>query len=294
LQIGVALPQTMLEAGSAHRLARFAARAEQLGIDSLWVQEDTIGPNGTADPLPVLAIAASSTVRVELGVAVLILPMHRTAALAKTTATIDHLSAGRLIVGVGAGGASLPYELLGGDRRHRGAQVEQAIVELRRLWASGDITPAPPGPGRPPLWIGGHSAPALRRAAALADGFIGGGAASTVAFGRQVERLRVELAAHDRREAEFPIAKRVYLAIGSEGSRSRLHDWLRWYYGSDELARSVAVAGGPDECIAGLAAVVRAGARHLVLNFVFDEEQQLELAAASILTRRRELADEIR
>src|SRR5262245_31845027 len=118
--IGVALPQTGLAPGSADRTARFAARAEALGFDSLWVQEDTVGASGTADPLTMLAIASATTRVVQLGVAVLILPLQQVVQLAKTAATIDHLSGGRLVVGVGVGGDAVPYERVGVDRRSRG------------------------------------------------------------------------------------------------------------------------------------------------------------------------------
>lgn len=291
--IGVGLPQTGLLPGSADRIAQFAARAEEIGFDSAWVQEDTVGVNGTADPLSLLAIASSSTVAIQLGVAVVILPLHRAVQLAKTAATLDHLSGGRLIVGVGVGGEGLPYELFGVDRRNRGPLVDRTIAELRQLWASGAITPAPTRPSGPSLWIGGHSAAALRRAAAIADGFVGGGAASTGSFARQVELLRAELIERGRPADDYPIAKRIYLALGAK-SLPRLRDWLAWYYGDAELARSVALAGDADTCMAGLAEVVRAGARHLILNFVFDEEQQLEAAAATLLARRDELSDEAR
>lgn len=113
LRVGVALPQTFGSARVDARLVTTAAvEIEALGFDGIWVQEDVLTRSGTLDALISLAYAAALTTRVDLGTAVLIAPLYDPVHLAKQIATLDQLSGGRLIVGVGLGGDSSQYPRL--------------------------------------------------------------------------------------------------------------------------------------------------------------------------------------
>lgn len=189
---------------SRQTLLGVARRAEALGYDSLWVSDHVVlpwtirsrypyNPTGefplprTADflePLTALALVAGVTERVRLGTSVLVLPHRHPVLLAKMAATLDHLAPGRVVLGVGVGWMREEIELLGGPFEGRGAWSDEALRVMRACWTeeraafSGrhfrfDPVACFPRPARGtiPIWIGGHTPAALRRAAALGDGW---------------------------------------------------------------------------------------------------------------------------
>jgi len=159
---------------------------EQLGFDSVWSGEHLLYHGPTLDALIVLAAYAARTERLKVGSSVLLLPLRPPALVAKAAATLDVLSGGRLILGVGVGGEYPPeFEAVGIPLAERGARADEALAILKLLW-SGDpasfegrfyrlpevrLNPPPAQPGGPPIWVGGRSWAARRRAARLGDGW---------------------------------------------------------------------------------------------------------------------------
>lgn len=125
------------------------------------------------ESLAVLAALAAKTTRVRIGTAVLLLAMRNPVVVAKTLASIDRLSEGRLTVGIGVGGEFRDeWTAVGADHRRRGATTDRMIDELRSLWGSdSELYPKPLG--TLPIWIGGRSDAALRRAGRAGDGWMG-------------------------------------------------------------------------------------------------------------------------
>jgi probable F420-dependent oxidoreductase len=187
MRFGFTLPNNMGVVDPAE-VAEVAADCERLGFDSVWVAHhvlnigyvrERLGERPYHDALTILTWAATRTSRVELGTSVLVLPYLHPMTLAKQLATIDHLSKGRLVVGVGAG--SLPDEnaALGVPYTERGAFCDEFLDVLTALWAPGSATvsgrfwnaadivssPKPYRTPHPPIVVGGNRAPALRRAA---------------------------------------------------------------------------------------------------------------------------------
>lgn len=177
-----------------HEVAGLGVRAEVLGFDSVWVNHhvlnvgyvrDRLGDRPYHDALVLLTWLAAKTSRVTLGTSVLVMPYLHPMVLAKQLATLDHLSSGRLVVGVGAG--SLPEEnaALGVPYDSRGAYCNEFIEVLRKLWTDERASfvgqffsfeniissPKPLQRPHPPIVIGGNRPPALRRAARLGDGW---------------------------------------------------------------------------------------------------------------------------
>jgi probable F420-dependent oxidoreductase len=163
-----------------------ARAAEQAGIDDLWVADhiaippdDAEGSEGRyLDPLATLAFLAGVTRRIGLGTGVLVLPYRPPLATAKWIATIQELSGGRLLLGVGAGWMDAEFRAVGVDRRRRGAITDQTLAFLHRCFA-GDVVEANgqpflfrPRPPRPPIFVGGAAPHALRRAAQFGDGWM--------------------------------------------------------------------------------------------------------------------------
>jgi len=182
----------------------FARRMESLGYESLWASDHVVipysiqsrypyGETGTfplppesnfLEPLATLSLVAGVTERVKLGTTVLVLPHRHPVLTAKAVATLDHLSGGRVILGAGVGWMREEIELLGAPFDRRGAWTDEAIHVMRACWryertqfrgeffAFDDVAVFPkPTRGDIPIWIGGHTARALKRVATLGDGW---------------------------------------------------------------------------------------------------------------------------
>ncbi len=305
--IGFAIPQTYTDPqASIDRLEQFFVEVEQAGIDSLWVQEQLLGHDQSFEPLAMLAFAAARTRSPRLGTAAIIAPLRNAVSLAKTLATIDQLSRGRLTVGLALGDALGFYRAMGLDATERVARLEEAVDVMRRLWTDDRVTfdgrfchledapmePKPVQAGGPPIWLGAHRPPALRRAVHLGSGFIGAGAASVEAFAAQATLVREELARSERRAEGFTIAKKVYLAADRDPDAARrgLTEWFRIHWGAHDgeaLAAKVGVAGTPAEVLTRLRAVRRAGGELLILNPVFDEMRQFRILSDEVIPQLR-------
>ena len=205
IRLGVQLPHFGPHA-TADGVGAFAERAEQLGFDSLWVGDHVVLPTQTEGDYPyqkgglpaenlspfyealtTLSFVAGRTSRVRLGTSILVAAYRHPVLAAKMLSTLDVLSGGRLVLGLGAGWLPEEFELTGApDFARRGAVLEEIIAIYDRLWSDrvtrfeGDqwslremiFDPLPAQRPRPPLWIGGNAKPALRRAARLGDGWM--------------------------------------------------------------------------------------------------------------------------
>jgi probable F420-dependent oxidoreductase len=236
--------------GAAAELAR---AAEEAGFESLWTVDHVVVPSGyespypysrsgrmaggvedfdLADPLIWLAYAAAVTDRLVLGTGVLVLPQRNPLVLAKQAASLDVLSGGRLVLGIGAGWLAEEFAALGVPFRGRGDRTDEAIAALRALWSEGaashrgdafdfeDVYCRPrPARGSIPIVVGGHSRRAARRAGELGDGFFPNG--------RSVETVG-DLIAHARRCAEDAgrDPDRLEITVGSKPDADSVAGWM--------------------------------------------------------------------
>ena len=193
MQFGVMLPHRWLYA-AGKSISDFAREAEALGYTSLWVTDHIVVPSYRMErghifyeALTTLAYVSSITSRCHLGVAVLALPPRNPVLVAKQVATLDALSAGRVILGVGTGWIEEELRYLGAPWSARGRMLDEAIRVLRKLWSDenansfqGHYTaftevacfPKPAQPGGPRVLIGGMTASSLKRAATVGDGWM--------------------------------------------------------------------------------------------------------------------------
>jgi probable F420-dependent oxidoreductase len=161
--------------------------AEALGFDSAWVSEHHGSGDGYMPSLlPTLAAFAAATERIKLGTGVLLTPLHHPLRVAEDAATVDLISGGRLILGLGLAWRPEEFRMLGIPYEERVRRTVETIEILRRSWTGErfsyegrvfsfdrvQITPAPERPEGPPIWLGGSVEPAIRRAGRLADGYI--------------------------------------------------------------------------------------------------------------------------
>ena len=311
LLFGIAAPQIHTRFPvELERIRRCIERAEALGFHSLWVQEQTglRAAAGALEGVSMLSFAAALTRRILLGNAVFLINLRNPIQLAKSLASLDHLSQGRLIVGVGLGGVTTLYEAYGLSPEHRVARFAEALMLMKKLWTEENFTfegkfwrienasllPRPFQKPHPPIWFGGNSPAALKRAVKHGSGFLGAGSSSSAAFKAQVQIVLSALAAAEKEVADFMIGKRVYLAVDKDRERAarRLRDWFGSYYGQADLAERVAVWGSAEKCVEGLRQIVAAGARLLILSPVFDLMEQMEVLASEVVPRVREYKDE--
>jgi probable F420-dependent oxidoreductase len=221
---GIHLPQAG-PAASGEAMRQAAVLAEELGYSDVWVSDHVAGPTGADyppsayvfEPLVALTWVAAHTNRVGLGTTVLVLPMRNPLIVAKMVASLDHLSGGRVILGIAAGWLEAEFNALGVPFAERGQRTDEAIDIMRRVWTDDHITAdypvhnahfvsmrTKPQPQRHlPLWIGGHADVALRRAIAVGDGWHGA-FLSPEQTARRVKKLRAE-----RPESSFPISMRT-------------------------------------------------------------------------------------
>ena len=164
-----------------------AELAESIGYDSLWAGDHVSFHNPILDVTVALSCFAARTERIALGAGVVLLPLRHPSLVAREMASLDYLSGGRVVLGVGVGGeGGKDFEAVGVDPRERGARTDEAMRALRELFSGPEasfhgrffsfegitIEPSPVQPGGPPLWVGGRSPAAQRRAGRLGDGWM--------------------------------------------------------------------------------------------------------------------------
>jgi alkanesulfonate monooxygenase SsuD/methylene tetrahydromethanopterin reductase-like flavin-dependent oxidoreductase (luciferase family) len=231
---------------------------------------------------------------------VFVTPLHGPVHLAKSIATLDQLSRGRLEVGVGTGGRGRMFSAFGVDPASLVARFNEGLRLMKACWTEPRITfegrfwqldgaamePKPFQKPYPPIWFGGNHPDALRRAVRHGDGFFGAGATTTERFAEQVRIVREALGEQRRDAAGFRIAKRVYIAVDDDAARAdrNISSALERLYGQTGLA-SVAVAGPPEACVRGLREIADAGAEMILLNPLFEETAQMERLAAEVVPR---------
>ncbi len=285
-----------------------AQRCEVLGFDSLWTGDHISFHNPLYESLTLLASYAGITRRVKLGSAVYLLALRHPTVAAKITSTLDVLSGGRLIFGVGVGGENpKEFEACGVPHNERGARVTEGIEVVRTLWrdspasfkgrftqfAGVSIDPKPVQQPGPPVWVGGRSDAALARAGRQGDGWV----SYVVQPERYAQSLqRIERAAADvgRTLEGFVPAHLTFIAVGRD-YESAEKTWVRLLskrYAQDfaPLARKYGIIGTPPQCAEQLDRFVQAGCRYFLMDAICDlpdEREQLEVIAAQILPRFR-------
>ena len=278
MEFGVTIPNNWgLEDPQA--VIGFGLLAEELGYDSVWTM-DHLFNNGYIrerlddkpyyHPMATLSHISALTSRVRLGTSVLVLPYHNPVELAKYAASLDQMSGGRVVLGVGVGAMTPEFEALGIPMNQRGSLTNEAMDLMRELWSNEDprfnsdrwqfsdlkFSPKPlqttEGSPHVPLWVGGSSPGALRRAARRGDGWHPSGvSAEEFAIGRQRVRELAESAG--RNPDDLVMSARVEVEAHGGPSSQRAAD------------RSRLPGDDPAGMIAGIAAYGDAGVQHIVL-----------------------------
>src|SRR4051812_28462598 len=282
MDIGIGLPNTVL--GVDRRgIVDWAQEAEEAGFASLGTIDRVAYDN--YEPLISLAAAAAVTEKIRLTTDILLGPVRRTAQLAKQSATIDHLSGGRLVLGLAVGGREDDYELSGVDFHKRGQIMDRQLEELTSLWKrEGDFGPRPANGERPSVLIGGSADAVFRRAAKYADGWtLGGGTPD--AFREGKEKMREAWSAEGR-DGEPRTMALFYFALGDRAEEDARHALGSYYAFLGEYADQIVASAAKDEdTVRGyIAAFEEAGADEVICFPASADPAQVELLASAALT----------
>jgi probable F420-dependent oxidoreductase len=274
-------------------LVELVELVDRSGYDSLWVGDHISFAVPVLDPLLQLAQAAVVSRRLTLGTSVYLLPLRHPAPVAKQVSTLDHLTEGRLIFGVGVGGEfPREYEVCGVPRGERGARLSEGIALLRRFWSGepvshtggfygtfSDIPMQPPArqPGGPPIWCGGRSAGALRRTGRLADGWL------SYVVTPEMYRASLETiaaAAHEagRSMTRFGTGHLLFTRIDDSYDKAldAATETLSVRYAMDfrRAAQRYCALGRPDQVAERIREFHAAGVRHVALDLLGPYEQR--------------------
>jgi probable F420-dependent oxidoreductase len=302
LRIGYLLPtrESVMEGRpQGEPLLALGERAEKLGYDSVWVG-DSLLARPRHEPITLLAAVAARTRRVALGTAVLLPILRNPVLLAHQVATLDQISAGRVILGVGIAtdvpnvraefrAAGVPFEKRVGTLLE-GLRLAKALwsgkpVDWDGRWhvEKGVLAPTPQRPGGPPIWGGGSAPAAVQRAGRHFDGWFPTGP-DAKGWGEQWRQVQAHAREAGRNPADIEAAVYLTLAVDNDPAKAsqRIDDFLSGYYGQrpDVLKKRQACFSGPASAAAEwINGYVEQGVRYVVLRFAGDHERHLELFA---------------
>src|SRR5499427_8430099 len=293
------------EMPDARALIDYGVRMEALGYESLWAWDHILLGVEPSFPiqesLAILTAVAARTTKIKVGTGILVLPMRNAVLLAKELATIDHISAGRLIVGAAVGWYKREFDSLGADFHQRGKVMEQSLEVINRLWTEekvdGDyppyklrgavLYPKPLQKPRPPILIGGYVDAVLKRAATKGDGWLTyfytpesykRGWEKILAFAREAGRDPKSLTGTN------PLA--ILVGTSRAGAEEPMRKWLQTEWDVAAWSESTiehAIRGSVAECVEQLRAHVASGVHRIILIPYRYQPEQVEIIAREIV-----------
>jgi probable F420-dependent oxidoreductase len=294
IAFGMSLPHRSPDPIGVAEVRGVAQRAEALGFRDLWVTENTLDHATCLDPVVALTYAAAVTNTIRLGASVVVLAVHSPLMVAHQWATLDLLSNGRAILGVGLG-REHHYREFEVPEAGRVTRFREELAIIKALWTQpavnfqgrfyhlegATMAPKPIQQPHVPIWMGVGHPNAIRRTASLADGWMGSGSSRIADFARSVPLLKDALAAAGRDPAAFPISKRIFVAVDEKAdqARSQLHRWFTEVYRDPDGTEGSGLYGTVEQVRERLEEVVAMGANHLLLNPVSQYTEQVEAVA---------------
>jgi probable F420-dependent oxidoreductase len=272
----------------------FASTAERLGFASLWLGDHLAFHVPVLESLTYLTAVAARTERLKVGTSVYLLPLRHPTLVAKITSTLDILSAGRLIFGVGIGGENpREFEASGTEVRQRATRTDEGLEVLKRLWTESNVThhgrhyrftnvtlePKPVQKPHPPIWIGARSDAGLRRAARTGDGWVS--VMITPARYRSCQQHIIELAQqHSRSLDGFVFAHYAFLYVTDNlpAGRRMATEFLSRLYNQpfETLIDRIGIVGPAEACVEKLQQFIDAGVAYLILAPTCNAQEQVK------------------
>ena len=286
-------------------LADLVGLVDRCGYDSMWVGDHVAFTIAIFDPLLQLAQAAVLSRRLVFGTDVFLLPLRHPTPIAKQVSTLDHLTEGRFIFGVGVGGEfPKEYEACGVPLNERGARLSESLTVMRKLWTGEPVShagkffnfegikmqPPPRQPGGPPIWCGGRADPALRRIGRMTDGWMSYVVTADM-YRQGLEKIATAASEAARTfDRGFGTAHLLFTRIDDtyEKALDAATVSLSQRYAMDfrKAAQRYCALGTPQDVVETIFKFQQAGVRHLILDFVgpYEErDQQIERFAAEAM-----------
>lgn len=300
VKIGIGFGQWKYGLPAPDLLCEYAETAEAVGLDSLWLSDHIVTRNPTLDITCLFAMIAGRTRRIKMGPSVLTLPARHPVHVAKTYATLDYLSGGRMIMAVGSGSDLRDLAASGVPSEQRGKRLDEGITILRRLWteshvthrgqfyAFDDVTIEPkPRKGALDIWIGGKSDAILKRVVRLGDGWFPA-LTSPAEFQRDMARLMAFGEEYGRPidSRESGVLLLTHIDEDREAAWRIVAPSLRGLPMSPEDLAARSIVGPAAECVEKLQRFVAAGCVKFVLRPACPPDQvmaQIELYGKAIL-----------
>jgi len=287
VDIGIGLPNTV-PGIEGRRLIDWAKDAEEAGFSTLGTIGRLVYPN--YEELVALSAAAAVTSRIRLTTSVLLAPLYaNTALFAKQAASLDRLSGGRLVLGLGLGGRDDDYAASALPAAGKGRRLDQQLADMKRIWSgehfghAGAIGPEPVRRGGPELILGGAAEASFRRVALLGDGWImGGGTPDMFAQGAAAVEAAWKEAGRPGRPRKLSLA---YFALGSGARHHADHYLLHYYDWLGDVARQIAAgaAVSTEMVKSSAAAFASAGCDELIFVPTSASPDQITLLADAVL-----------
>jgi alkanesulfonate monooxygenase SsuD/methylene tetrahydromethanopterin reductase-like flavin-dependent oxidoreductase (luciferase family) len=286
VDIGIGLPNTVPDT-EGRTLIDWARHAEEAGFSTLGTIGRLVYPN--YEELIALSAAAAVTSRIRLTTGVLLAPLYTNSALfAKQAASLDRLSGGRLVLGLGLGGREDDFAASGVSTQGRGHRLEEQVAMMKRVWSgeafgyTGGIGPPPARPGGPEIILGGATQATFDRVARIADGWImGGGPPDLFAQAAAGVDKAWQDAGRPGRPRKLTLA---YFGLGPE-ARSQAEGYLLHYYGwLGEIANMIAggAAVSPEMVKSYIAAFEASGCDEIIFVPTASRLDQISLLAEAI------------
>jgi probable F420-dependent oxidoreductase len=280
IKIGVGFGQWKYGLPDPELLCKCAEVAEGVGMDSIWLSDHIVTRNPTLDITCLFAMFAARTKRVKMGPSVLTLPARNPIQVAKTYASLDYLSGGRMVMAVGSGSSIRDLEACGVPPKERRKRMEEGIEVLRKLWTESNVThhgqfyhfdditiePKPPK-GSLDIWIGGKSDTILRQVVRLGDGWFPAlttpeefkeDMAKLMAYGEEYGRPV------DSREAGVLLL--THVSHDQATAYKTVEPFLRGLPLPPQEIAARCVLGTPEECVEKIQSFVEAGCVKFVLR----------------------------
>lgn len=282
---------------SPHFVSEMARKIEEAGLHSFWANDRIAYDN--LEPVTAIMAAAAVTRRIKIGTSILLVALRHPVLMAKTLATVDFLSEGRLILGVGLGNRKNDYDAVGVPFEKRGTRTAEEIQLIKKVWRDKQVThqgrfyhasnltigPGPIQSPHPPVWIGGSAEAVLRRVARLGDGYLCGTSALQ-RFPELWEKICAYTAETGRDPAKIEKAGLTFIAIDDDKRRAvaACEAYLQRYYGKVSVDVEAQMVVGPGAaCAERIATILKQGINTLILGLIIPDLRQIDLLSEKIL-----------
>jgi probable F420-dependent oxidoreductase len=297
--IGLSIPGTAPDR-TPTTTVDFARRAEQAGVHSVWATDRIV--DSTPDVFVTLGAIAATTSRVLIGSSVVLGVLRPPLLVAKAAATIDRMSGGRLILGLGVGSRPEDFAATEVPIRQRGARMDELVDICKLAWSGApveyrgrhhtiDIGPMkelPVQQPHPPLWFGGSADAVLRRTARVGQGYIASTSSGPAGFRDAWATIREYCAAAGRDPSEITPAALAYASVAddSEVAREAMRQHLLRAFGPARLERGLGpLVGTPEDLVRGAREYFDAGVEVLILGSVSAAPRHLDMLCERVLPK---------